>query len=132
VDVGDTEYPNDLGTFHWCPTCTDFVLRSRRFEHPHSIVENKPSVDTVERDKDGNEEYEYGGDEPMEVGGVYRVEKYYEYRVIETTVAADSHLAKDQVDVGDGAVTHELHTEVTEVDEIYEDDKRAEKHDLLP
>jgi len=127
-----TDTLNNLNTMLYCPTCDDLILRSRRFDHKHTLLPKKPDEPNTSTTDDGEKEYEYGGDEPMEVGGVYTVEVYYEYVVRETVVAPSQSIAEDMVDMSAGHITHELWSDTSKNEVIYEDDDRAEEHDLTP
>jgi hypothetical protein len=122
-----------LDTLLWCPRCQDSVLRSRKTTHDHTLIDSPPKNTNVTIEEDGSESYEHGGDEPMEVGGVYDVEIYWEYRVTKTVVAPTKSIAEDKVDImTDGVLTHQLHSNTEKRESIYEDESRAEEHDLLP
>lgn len=126
-----------LDTLLWCPSCQDSVLRSRKTTHDHTLVDSPAEKPNVSIEEDGSESYEHGGDEPMEVGGVYDVtiEMNMTFRFTDIVAYNDSRAkerANDLIRWGNAVDAHEMFTDVNRREKIYEDDDRAEEHNLLP
>lgn len=86
-------------------------------------------INTSEPEPYGDEE-----EEVMVVGGKYRVELSYSCTYTTTVIAAsESHakeVAEDGVRYGAFTDADQVWKDIRELEEIYEDDERAEEHDL--
>jgi len=76
-----------------CPTCGDRILRSRRNEHPHDLL-NADDVRTAEQKRLDDKV----PDEARTETQTYRVEFTYEYREIVTVEAAHQSEARQRAE----------------------------------
>lgn len=93
-----------------CPTCDEWVLRSRRHDHPHDL-KNRQSVKEQQKQEEAEEKVP---DHAKLSTQTYEVRFFYELEEVIHVEATDKSDAKRQAEhyqTYDGEVTHTLHTE---------------------
>lgn len=103
-------------TMLWCEDCEEFVLRSRRYEHPHDLV------DLNEEDDEEDEE------RPERVGALYditiSVSVDYRFRIPAYSESQAKERAKDLRFDAKPADSYVVHTDEREVMEIMSTDPK--------
>jgi hypothetical protein len=85
-EVADEDSRRRPRTMLWCADCDGFILRSRRHDHAHDLVE----IETLE---DDDEE-----DEPERVGSIYEITLSYTVDYRFHIAAWSEHEAKDRAE----------------------------------
>lgn len=130
----DEEYEAP-STMLYCFDCNEYVLRSRRSDHPHDIEGSKPHSSAL-ADSDPEGPTPEKGSEPEKVGAKYRVRIHTSVEYVMDVYAWDEWEAKRRAGEKRSSAhkmdEFETHTETRELTEVYADDPAAEEHDLLP
>lgn len=123
------------GSMLWCHRCGEWLIRSKRYSHPHLLHESPADVTHSDETTTWSAESTIGeddDDEPREVGGKYRVELHYSATWSTTvTVASEDQAvdeARDQISIVDDAPVSadKVHDDVKKQQTIYEDDDEAD------
>lgn len=136
-DGGRRERPS---TMMYCSYCEQYVLRSEWDEHEEHDLEERGikryadhgGSNLIEEEKDIEDEPEADEiDDRMQVGSVYSVTLDYNakhtFRVAAGNEGAARTRAQDQVKWGTATDGHLLHSDVREVEPIYEGDDKEEE-----
>lgn len=135
--TGETAESRDRPkTMLYCPECDEWILRSRRFDHPHDLFDpdeqDDGPVDTGDDVIAPSDDEEDEEDEPRHVADEYTVELIYERRFSVTLPAVDERNAKERAKElhreGESRRSggHHLHTAVSKGKAIYEDDDEVD------
>lgn len=124
-------------TLPYCHECEEYILRRDWYDHEeHSEAARDEWPDENDGSRPDEEDDEEDDEPIMKVGGKYEVRLSYSVDYSFYVYAGNEHQAKreakDLVEYGNAVDAMHVHDDISEIEEIYEDDPEAEEYDLRP